>query len=48
MPPYLFTNSSALEAPVGIMDLRAHPNIPIDLTPEKSFEYDTGILHALS
>ena len=48
MPPYLITNSSDLEAPTGIMDLRAHPTIPIDLTPEQLFESDTGILDALS
>ena len=30
------------------MALRTHPTIPSDLTTEQVFEYDTGILHALS
>ena len=30
------------------MALRAHPTILSDLTPEQSFESDTGILYALS
>ena len=48
MPPHICPDSSAQDAPSGMMALRTHRTIPSDLTPEQAFESDTGILYASS
>ena len=40
MPQFLFPTAPAVR-----MMLHAHPTIPSDVTPEKTFEFDTRILH---
>ena len=45
-PPHIFPNSSAQDAPSGMMAMRAHSAIPSDLTQEQALESNTVILHA--